>query len=145
MKPWILLAVFACSAASLPQASAHGSATGERGHATVHRAAPVHRVAPVVRVRPAPVIVHGGFGYGWGVPFGAWWSGWPGPPVVYRGPVVLDEPSVPPVYVEQGTETPAAPVAGYWYWCEEPQGYFPDVRECPGAWQPVMPRVEQSP
>ena len=134
MKPWALFMACTFGVALMSDASAHGGAGGYRGHA------PVYRSAPVVRVRPSPVIV-----YGWGVPYGAWWHGWPGSPATYYGPAVVGVPASPPVYVEQGAEASGAPVAGYWYWCAEPHGYFPDVRDCPVGWQAVMPRVEQKP
>jgi hypothetical protein len=54
----------------------------------------------------------------------------------------------PPVYAP-----PPAPAYGYpgyptfedegrqqeqdWYYCEDPRGYYPDVRTCNRAWQPV--------
>jgi hypothetical protein len=27
----------------------------------------------------------------------------------------------------------------YWYWCDDPQGYYPYVQECNGPWRPVPP------
>jgi len=27
----------------------------------------------------------------------------------------------------------------YWYYCEDPPGYFPDVQACNGPWEPVPP------
>ena len=27
----------------------------------------------------------------------------------------------------------------YWYWCDDPQGYYPYVQECNGPWIPVAP------
>jgi hypothetical protein len=72
------------------------------------------------------------------------WSVWP--PPVYAPPAVVVPPPVvltpPPVYVERGdvagAETP--PAAGYWYWCADPQGWYPELTECPVGWQPVLPR-----
>ncbi len=72
----------------------------------------------------------------------------------------------PPVYIErreiapparEATQTPgqAAPAAPqrstevqqpaeqqqhWWYYCWNPQGYYPYVRECPGGWQRVTPQ-----
>lgn len=34
---------------------------------------------------------------------------------------------------------PAAPT-GYWYYCREPSGYSPYVRECGKAWLTVVPQ-----
>ena len=46
-------------------------------------------------------------------------------------PVVV--PAQPPVYVqpEQQQET------YYWYFCQNPQGYYPYVQSCPGGWMKV--------
>jgi hypothetical protein len=27
----------------------------------------------------------------------------------------------------------------YWYYCDNPKGYYPYVRECSSAWQPIKP------
>jgi hypothetical protein len=77
-------------------------------------------------------------GYGWGYPY---------PPVVIPPPVIYSPPA-PTVYIERAPEPgqPAAteqPLAGYWYWCADPQGWYPNVGECAGGWQPVPPRAAQ--
>lgn len=58
-------------------------------------------------------------------------------------PPVVSMPS-PSTYIEQGgvVGTPASPppAAGYWYYCDNPSGYYPDVKECPGGWRAVAPR-----
>ena len=46
-----------------------------------------------------------------------------------------------PVYIE-----PEQPF--YWYYCQDPQGYYPYVESCPSGWMRVVPtprRVAQSP
>jgi hypothetical protein len=76
--------------------------------------------------------------HGWGAPH-VWWGPrvYIGPPVVwvpapyYRAPVVVESP---PVYVQQ---PPAA--TGYWYYCQDPRGYYPYVSQCPGGWTAVAP------
>ena len=52
------------------------------------------------------------------------------PPVVVAPPAVSIEPSVP------GAVPPPPPS---WYSCDNPQGYYPSVHECPGGWRPVAP------
>lgn len=63
------------------------------------------------------------------------------PPVVVpiAPPVIV--PSTPPVYIQQ-QETPAATQsqAHYWYYCTNPEGYYPYVKQCPGGWLRVDPR-----
>ena len=38
----------------------------------------------------------------------------------------------PPVYTEPGEDS-------YWYYCQDPQGYYPYVESCPGGWTRVVP------
>jgi len=72
---------------------------------------------------------YGGYGYGgYGYPY-------------YAPPAVVTVPVAPPVYIQQA---PPAPVAqqtqpGYWYYCNNPKGYYPYVKECTTNWQPVEP------
>ena len=95
---------------------------------------------------------HGG---GW---HGRWHGGWRGPavfvgprfvvggpafyyprPYVYAPPVVLAAPPVvvaapaPPVYTQS---------AQYWYYCQNPAGYYPSVPQCPSGWLQVAPQPQ---
>jgi hypothetical protein len=101
-----------------------------------------------------------GYGYGyaprsgvdiWVGPGPYWWGpryvypGWAYPPpypsTLYVPPPIVVSPPPPVVYVERPAEAAASPAAGYWYWCAEPRGWYPDVGECPAGWQPVPPRA----
>ena len=86
---------------------------------------------------------HGHFGVGvvvdpfWFPPY------YPGPyyyPPYYYPPSVVAVPTTPPVYIERdpnaATQGPA-----YWYYCTQPAGYYPHVKECPSGWQPVSPQL----
>jgi hypothetical protein len=53
----------------------------------------------------------------------------------YAGPPVVLQQD-PPVYVQPEQEEPY-----YWYYCQDPQGYYPYVRNCPGGWMKVVPDV----
>jgi hypothetical protein len=55
------------------------------------------------------------------------------PPVVVTPPPVVVTPP-PTSYVER------PPVTGYWHYCQDPAGYYPDVQQCPGGWVQVPPR-----
>jgi hypothetical protein len=76
----------------------------------------------------------------------AWWRAgvWVGPGVVVAPPVVVVPPvyAAPPVVVETAApvyqERPEA-AQQYWYYCQDPQGYYPYVQQCPRGWQPVSP------
>jgi hypothetical protein len=63
--------------------------------------------------------------------FGWWWvvgAGWYFYPAsVYPYP----DPYVPPAVV--------SPSAGYWYYCNSANAYYPYVTECPEGWTPVVP------
>ncbi|HWT78792.1 MAG TPA: hypothetical protein VN203_10035 [Candidatus Acidoferrum sp.] len=99
---------------------------------------------------PAIAMVHGGFHRGFhggfhhhvfvhsgvfiGVPFvfgnPFWWGPWP----AYPAPPVVVQSS-PPTYIQQAPAPPA-----YWYYCQNPQGYYPAVPQCPGGWMTVVPQ-----
>ena len=49
-------------------------------------------------------------------------------------PIVVREQ--PPAYIPR---QPNAPVQHYWYYCQNPQGYYPDVRQCTHQWMKVVP------
>jgi hypothetical protein len=58
-----------------------------------------------------------------------------GPRVYYSEPLMI-APAAPARYIEQ--DNPAAPPpGGYWYYCRDPQGYYPQVQQCPTPWQQV--------
>jgi hypothetical protein len=63
--------------------------------------------------------------------WGPYWDPYIYPPVVVATP--------PTVYVEPPTPEAAPPPATYWYYCNDPQGYYPYVTQCPGGWRPVVP------
>lgn len=86
-------------------------------------AAPFHHVGARVFVGIGPV-----------------WPWWWAPPVypvypVYTAPVIIQQS--PPVYIQQ--EAPAQQYQQYWYYCENPKGYYPYVQQCPGGWLKVVP------
>jgi len=54
------------------------------------------------------------------------------PPAYYAPAPVIVQPA--PQYVER-----TQPDADYWYYCENPRGYYPYVRACPGGWMRVVP------
>ncbi len=83
---------------------------------------------------------HGGshFGFYFGLPM--YWGGYPYDyyPYYRRNVYVVDSPPVyiqrqPPVYVQQPTN--------YWYYCQDPAGYYPDVQSCPTPWMKVLPQT----
>jgi len=99
-----------------------------------------------------------GHGHGWarggfGVYVSPWW-GYPGyaPGYVpgpyypyYYPPQVITVPSSPPVYIQQDEPPGAsAPQNSYWYYCRNPQGYYPYVKQCPGGWQAVAPQPPET-
>lgn len=66
---------------------------------------------------------------------GWWWRVGPSW-YFYAAPVYpYPDPYVPPVVV-----APPATPAQYWYYCPNPQGYYPYVPQCFAPWQPVPAR-----
>jgi hypothetical protein len=47
-------------------------------------------------------------------------------------PVIIQQP--PPVYVQ-----PEQHEDLYWYYCPEPQGYYPYIQNCETGWMKVVP------
>src|SRR6266536_222572 len=82
------------------------------------------------------------FGVGVAAPF--WWYpygyAYPYPYAypAYSPPVAVE--SSPQTYIEQDTQAQQ-----YWYFCQNPQGYYPYVKECPGGWQQVAPQPPEPP
>jgi len=77
-----------------------------------------------------------GPGYWWGSPY--WWGApypyYPYYPYYYGAPPTVVQ-QAPQVYVQP--EAQAQP--SYWYYCQNPQGYYPYVQQCPGGWMTVVP------
>lgn len=80
---------------------------------------------------------HSSIGLHIGVPLG-YWGGYYPPPYYYPPPVVVNTP--PPVYIERSSPDGDAPGSlDYWYRCDNPSGYWPYIRQCPGGWEKVVP------
>jgi hypothetical protein len=69
------------------------------------------------------------------------------PPDYYYSPApVVVAPASPPVYVEQADQQASAQLEpNYWYYCQNPQGYYPYVKECSTSWQKVAPQPSSKP
>jgi hypothetical protein len=87
---------------------------------------------------------HGGghvglfIGPGWWGP--GWWGPYPYYPYYYSPPpVIVEQPSE--LYVQPA---PSAEASRYWYYCKEPQGYYPTVKRCPDGWMKVVPPSRSS-
>jgi len=82
------------------------------------------------------------FGVGVAAPF--WWY-----PYGYAYPYPYAYPAdSPPMAVESSPQTyiqEDTQAQQYWYYCQNPQGYYPYVKECPGGWQEVAPQPPQPP
>lgn len=94
--------------------------------------------------RPAVMAHYAGWrGHYWGHRFywggsimlGPWWYPWyPYPYGYYAAPPSYVQP--PQVYVQ-----PQQPQQSYWYYCQDPKGYYPYVQSCPGGWMKVLPQT----
>ncbi len=57
----------------------------------------------------------------------------------YSPPRVITIPSPPPVYIQQPPPVVQQYPSGYWYYCSNPEGYYPYIKECANGWQQVEP------
>jgi hypothetical protein len=48
----------------------------------------------------------------------------------------VPSPPQPQVYVQQPEPQQ------YWYYCENPKGYYPNVPQCRNEWLQVLPRTD---
>ncbi len=65
-------------------------------------------------------------------------------PPAYAYPPLVVTPATPPIYIEQENVAPTPPPqTNYWYYCNNPDGYYPYVKQCPGGWQQVAPQPAQ--
>lgn len=83
--------------------------------------------------------------------WGPWWYGpgypyypypYPYYPYPYYGgtaPVIQQGQG----YIQQ--PAPQAQQSPYWYYCQNPQGYYPYVQQCPGGWMTVVPPTTAPP
>ncbi len=91
----------------------------------------------------------GGHGHvGVGVAIGPGWWGYPYPAYpAYPYPYYPYYPYYypePPIIVEKQPDTyiyqaPQAEEPQYWYFCKDPEGYYPYVKKCPKGWLKVIP------
>jgi hypothetical protein len=87
---------------------------------------------------------HPGFGFYLGGPVfpRPFYPGYPYySPYSYYPPEIVTIPVQPPVYIERERSQPQnSPLPeGYWYYCNDPAGYYPYVKDCPTGWRQVEP------
>jgi hypothetical protein len=97
---------------------------------------------------------HGGYGWHGGVGITVapgWWGSYypyyPYYPPYYPYYQYYQEPPIviqqqPDVYIQPVPQEEQQPV--YWYFCKDPQGYYPYVKQCPKGWRKVVPTPPES-
>lgn len=55
----------------------------------------------------------------------------------YYYPAAVVQQPVQEIYMQPASRQP--PTAGYWYFCQNPEGYYPYVKQCPDGWMKVVP------
>ena len=58
----------------------------------------------------------------------------------YSYPPTVVVPVTPPVYIQQEQVRPVRQQTNYWHYCQNPEGYYPYVKNCPGGWLQVVPQ-----
>ena len=78
-----------------------------------------------------------------------YYRGW-GPRIYLGVPFVVGPPwypydysPAPPVVVQQAPVyvQPQQEETNYWYYCENPKGYYPYIQNCPSGWMKVVPNT----
>lgn len=95
-------------------------------------------VAGVAALTTEPTMAGMGFGPSWypySYPYYYPYSYPNAYPYSYPYPSYPNTDAQPPVYSE--------PDQFYWYYCQDPQGYYPYVKSCPGGWTRVVPTPPQ--
>jgi hypothetical protein len=140
---WTVASWVIASAMSLPlvsQAQAHHGG-GSRGapHGGGHRGGYYGRDFHSFGHRDAEVWRGGGWRHDWHDGRFGWWWFVGGYWYLYPEPIYPYPTYVPPaVVVQQAPPVPTGlPPSQFWYYCADPQGYYPYVASCNGAWQPV--------
>jgi len=99
---------------------------------------------------------YGGYGYGghyrnsnygfyFGAPFYSYpYYSFPYQYPYYYPPTVVTVPVTPPVYIQQSPPVADKYPPGYWYYCSNPEGYYPYIKECQNGWQQVEPKPPAS-
>jgi hypothetical protein len=72
---------------------------------------------------------YGGYPYYGGYGYGGY--GYPS--------TVVTVPATPPVYIQQTPPVAQQYQSGYWYYCSNPEGYYPYIKQCLNGWQQVAP------
>jgi hypothetical protein len=70
------------------------------------------------------------WGFWWGYPYYSYpyYPDYPAPPVINQ--------QSPSVYIEPA---PQQEEQSYWYFCPDPQGYYPYIQKCSKGWLKVIP------
>jgi len=133
VKSLFVICAFACGLSANTAWANHGSS-----HFVARQSFPAH---------------HGGWhrpGWGWNVGFyGTWpwyYSPWYFGYAVPVLPATLYVDTPPPVqYIEmnQPANPPIDVQPNLWYYCSNPQGYYPYVRNCSTSWQSVPAQPPQ--
>jgi hypothetical protein len=83
---------------------------------------------------------HSSFGFYFGAPFYSYpYNSYPYQNPYYYPPAVVTVPATPPVYIQQSPPVAQQYPSGYWYYCDNPEGYYPYIKECLNGWQQVAP------
>lgn len=90
---------------------------------------------------------YGGYGPGYYGGYGGYGFGAPYYSPYYSYPPVVTVPSAPSVYIQQqqpqgAVQAPPQAPTNYWYYCRNPEGYYPYIKKCPDGWLQVVPQLQ---
>ncbi|MEW6586055.1 MAG: hypothetical protein AB1442_10655 [Nitrospirota bacterium] len=130
----VLILLFANTLPGYADRKGHSQGSGHHHGSGGHHHGPDSHFSGSVWIGP-------GWGAGWwGPPYYPYYPPYYSPyyppfyPYYSSPPVVIREQ--PPVYVEPA---PQKEEQSYWYFCPNPEGYYPYVKRCPEGWLKVEP------
>lgn len=122
MKKTVLLALATVALLQInfpPEVAARGWHTGHRGHGG--------DLAVDLWLGPGLLAPY--------YPYYPYYSHYPYYPYYTAPPVVIQQE--PQEYIVQPAPEPEE--TDYWYYCQNPKGYYPYVQRCPSGWMKVVP------
>ena len=138
--------IVTCAAGLAADVAWAGHSMSMGAHFTAHHSFVERHGRPF---RPVPVYSGGGYYYSGGYYSGGLWPWYYPWEFGYAVPVLpyslYTEQAAPVEYIEMNPSASPSPDApsNVWYYCSNPQGYYPYVKSCDAKWRTVPAQPQQ--